>query len=208
MGTSPSDRSTHGGHRLCLLLLSLCVLMLLPSCIFAQAGAYYATRYDSDISDKEELWGEYASGQVYETTMDLFIMDVKNYSYGPGLTIGTGQSGPPRRGFDYKAYVTVDKYRENPDEYPEVLGLLDRGSYIRIEDLRAHGILVNKSLTFRYVRAEVLTGEHKGLLVTLTNMTKLVRNEKGGKNIVGPLDYFLTLIEDGASKTDSNVQVE
>ena len=211
MGLSPSNQSVHGRRRIFLQGLSLCALIFFPACGLPVMALMFASEFNNDISDKEELWGEFKPGQVYETTMDLFIMDVKNYSYGPGLTIGKDDlpgGGPIGRGFYYTAEATFDDYRENPDVDPDILGVLNQGSRIRIEDLRVHGVPMANHLRFRYVRAEILTGEHEALSVTLSNMTRSRLDERAGVLIIGPVDYFLTLVEDEESPTDSNVQVE
>ncbi len=128
--------------------------------------------------------------------MDLFIMDVKNYSYGPGLTIATTKIPDlGGRRFRYAADVTVAEYRRDAERGPRILGLLDQGSRIQIKDMRAHGFSADKTLTYRYVRAEVLAGEHTGMLVELSHVSNTERFEYGNR-FGGPDDLFLTFVEE------------
>lgn len=128
--------------------------------------------HDKDITQKEGYWGEYKHEQKFELVMDVFLEQVKNWSERLVLT-------PPGQlqqcaGL-YSVPETTAEYKENPGNWPEVVGIVNAGTQIKCKMLRKHGTLMwGSSIT---IFAEILDGPYKSQIVDIEDLSVMIDKE-------------------------------
>jgi hypothetical protein len=137
--------------------------------------------HDKDVTAEREYWGGYEFGQNYELLMDVFIERVKDWS---DRLILTPPGQLPQGAGLYSAPDTVAEYREKPQDWPQVVGVLSVGTQLKCKMLRKHGTpMWGDSIT---VFAEILDGPQKGRLVDIDDVSTMIKTEYRGCILTKP----------------------
>lgn len=150
-----------------------------------------ASVHDSDVSGKGKLWGGFAPGEAYVTTTDTFLGDDHDWGTAPYLTPPKNVR-PKGRGGEWCAPDSVGAYVKNPLEWPEIVGVVEKGTSLRVMELRKHDTLFQKG--WLYVVARIEDGEFEGQEVNICDLSMDVP-ETDHPQPVQPDLSFLTLAE-------------
>ena len=118
--------------------------------------------YSVDVTNDPDFYAGYRKGQLYETKMDLYIIDDwDNYLLAPG-----------------RYSPKLDDYLKSPTKYTDIKGVLKEKSMVQVEKLS-----YRKTFESSYfdIYARILNGEYKNDIVELSLVSKKIfdLNPKG-----------------------------
>ena len=163
---------------------------LAAGCAVSSPGMGYIGGWDSNISNETGRWAGYQRGGDYETQVGLFLLNVPDRTNGPALVPGMEAQVPPGV---FRGPTTVEGYTQSARAWPGVIDVIPAGTRLRATMLRAKGNFRARLLTRVYVKAQVLTGPHRGEIVDLEQVSNYRMDvETRRAALLGPNEDFLT----------------
>ena len=124
----------------CIVVCSACLGH--AGCLTLSYAVYGAHTPLKNVSDREDLWGGFERKAVYELLVDVFMADYKHYSFGPALAPGKGVQ-TERPGGQWGGPTTAEAYRQDPERWPDIIGLVDAGTRLRCVELKRRTYLLH-----------------------------------------------------------------
>jgi len=174
----------------------VCLLGTLPGCVVP--ALVIVSRHDTNVSRKEQSWGGFKRGQVYETRMDVFLERRQFWGKGPVLA-------PPNRfpdplgKMEFEAPPSAGAYHESPERWPMVIGIIKAGTRLRCTEIHKYDTLFQAGVL--YPRAEILDGAYAGKMV---NIFDLCKSGKRDRKTLTPLSPDTRLLREAAEKATTN----
>lgn len=151
------------------------IFMAQTGCIAFYAVAAVRTPW-RDVSDQEDLWGGFRLNGVYAHKVDVFMADYRHYSYGPALAPGEGVE-TEQPGGQWGGPTTAEKYRKEPEKWPDVIALVDVGTRLRCIQLKRCKYLYGPNEISYIVFAEILDGPQAGRTVEITELAAISKSD-------------------------------
>lgn len=140
--------------------------------------------HNKDVTKNEKYLGEYQLGQQYELLMDVFLIQVDNWSE---RLVLTPEGQLPQCAGLYIAPNSVAEYYENPDSWQDVMDVIDvinAGTHIECMMVRKHGTPLWGSSTTTF--AEIKDGPYKSTIVDITDISTLSSKKYRGNILRKP----------------------
>jgi len=176
----------------------VCLLGALSGCVVP--ALVIVSSHDTNVSRKEQFWGGFKRGQVYETCMDVFLERRQQWGKGPVLA-------PPNRlpdpwgMMEFEAPPSARAYDESPERWPMVIDIIKAGTRLRCTEIHKHDTLFQAGTL--YPRAEILDGLHAGKMVNIFDLCKGVNLDRKTLTPLSPDTRLLREIaEEGTRQAD------
>lgn len=130
----------------------------------------FLTEYDRDVTDKKEMWGGYEHKGIYEIKKYVFLEEVEDWTKKLVLV-------PPRDKKEaiglmlWSAPNSIEEYTKYRTNWPEVLGVIDKGTRLQVVKFGQHGAWLWGSSI--YIIAELVDGPHAGKIVDISDLSQL-----------------------------------
>lgn len=162
-----------------LILLAGMILTCGSSCLGGLDFVWgMATATKRDVTDREDLWGDFRYGSVYRLKYDFFLRPTSG-DWGKRLCLGR-TSELPGSG----SAPSVGEYKSNPANWPEIEGIVESGVRVKCVKLFSYGAPgFGRSL---FPMAEILDGPFEGTIVDIANLRSWKDPEKGPKGMLLP----------------------
>lgn len=143
-----------------------------------------ATFHATDVSERTELWGDFAIGDVFETKTELFVQD--DAIVGKENILVTPRELGIVGGMQYEGPNSVESYREDPASWPQVVGVLALGTQLRVRSIRFVKSPTDAGWTYPVL--EILDGPFRGDSVNIEDLVKKCEKYDPKKIITSCLD--------------------
>jgi hypothetical protein len=106
-----------------------------PMVFFQDIGAY-----EKDVSKKKEVWGGYAKGAIYTLRQDMFLIRIDKSENRMYAVVPSRQLKNQHciRGY-YSSPASIEAYHADPQQWPEIEGILKAGTTIQLDKILKHG---------------------------------------------------------------------
>jgi len=135
--------------------------------ILALSGILSACgHFAQDVSGNAALWDGYRRDGIYELQQDVFI--AKGFwGQAPELSAPNGIERLGMNGYRNDIPQSFEKWRTDPGRYPEILGILGKGTRLRCVRIERQGErTIAKSATFILIYATLLDDPAKEYNIT------------------------------------------
>lgn len=128
----------------------------------------FLTQYEKGVTQNSKLWGGYKPEGKYEIINPVFIKKIELHGTTRKVLV------PARKGkalglMIYEAPYSIENYLSEKFKWPQVIGVLDKGTTIVIREIKKEGAMFwGSSIS---VIAEVLKGEHSGSIVDISDLS-------------------------------------
>ncbi len=149
------------------------ILTIPPFICGCWPGADLIGAYEKDVSNRKELWGGYAKGQQYILLTDIFLQKEESEL---GFKYRLYAGVPPRELMKstctplcYSAPSTIETYRESPEQWPLIIGIMKAGTEIECTKIIGSGTLM-WSMSYD-VYATVKDGAYAGVSIDIHDLS-------------------------------------
>ncbi|AQT67130.1 hypothetical protein STSP2_00271 [Anaerohalosphaera lusitana] len=155
-----------------LLTVVACCVFIVPVC-GCWPGADLIGTYEKDISGKQAFWGGYSEGQTYVLLHDIFLKRDPPETYNSKIRMYAGV--PPReltycvRGLIYSSPDSIEQYRDAPEEWPQIKGIIKAGTKLECTKIIGWGTLMWPMSHTIY--ATVKDGDYTGKLIDIKDLS-------------------------------------
>jgi hypothetical protein len=163
-------------------MLPLSIIVLFTCSTSCLGGLDYvwlrATASKKDVTDREDLWGDFRYGGVYRLKYDFFLRPTSG-DWGKRLYLGR-TSELPGSG----SAPSVDEYMANPGNWPDIQGVVDAGFRVKCVKLYSFGAPgFGRSL---FLMGEILDGQFQGTTLDVSGLSRWGDAEEGPKGLLLP----------------------
>ena len=151
----------------------ICVALILVTtgCGGLDYVAAELTESTRDVSNNPKYWVGFRVGSEYVLLRTFFIVEYKDWSRRLMLARTKGMPGIPEG-----SMPSIEEYRNHPNKWPEILGVVEEGTHLRCNKLLSHGAPGWGRALFPF--AEIPHGSYKGKTVDIGSVGKIIRNPK------------------------------
>ncbi len=133
-----------------------------------------SSQFDKDVSGIKEYWGGYEINQEYKLTRYVFLEKEQDWTEKMVLVPPRNQEHLGR--MLWNAPSSKEDYIAKKQNWPNVIGIIDEGTIIRIQKFGQHGAPLWSSSI--YVIAEIMNGPFKGQLVDIGDISLVYSTAK------------------------------
>lgn len=152
-------------------------------------GPLLTTKHE--IDETSALWGGYSKGSLYSLKHDVFIRDNSKYT-SDQLIKNAKILVPPKRlnqGGLYSSAKSIVAFEANPEKYPEIIGIVEKGTIIKCTKIIEYIPLGYRNSL--YIYATIQDGLFKSYLVEISDLSKFYSKSQNGIHLKVADDFFL-----------------